>query len=361
MKYPCGRDGATGKVKYRIEKVGPSRRLALLAFQKKQVEFAERKHLDIQEERPKTTFAELADWYSELESTKALKTYPKVKAHCKTLKARFGSLLAEEIKPSMIEAYQQERLGGSDRGRKHKPASVNREVEVVRRIFNLAIREDKADRNPCWKVRRLAEKNARDRILSPEELNRLLEALPAYAADIVLVGYHTGMRAGEIYGLTWKKVNLAEGCIRLGHEDTKTKEGRRIYLNAALLELFQRLNRVRCLKDDHVFIHGGRPVTSIRVPLADACKAAGIEDFRFHDLRHTFVTNMRKAGVPESVIMKLTGHKTRVMFLRYNTVDADDAREAMGRFEAFLGAGAAECSHSAPAKEKAPDVAASSA
>jgi len=87
----------------------------------------------------------------------------------------------------------------------------------------------------------------------------------------------------------------------------------------------------------------GRPVKDIRTALRKACKQAGIEygrfaksGFVFHDLRHTFNTNMRKAGVPESVIMKITGHSTREMFDRYNTIDQEDTREAVGRLETFL-------------------------
>ena len=81
------------------------------------------------------------------------------------------------------------------RGMPYKPASVNRELEVMRRIYNLAMREEMVDRNPCWKVTRLPKKNPRDRVLSMEELNRLLKELPQHAADIVAVAYYTGMRA----------------------------------------------------------------------------------------------------------------------------------------------------------------------
>lgn len=95
-----------------------------------------------------------------------------------------------------------------------------------------------------------------------------------------------------------------------------------------------------------------------------ACRRAGIEDFRFHDLRHTFHTNMRKAGVDQSVIMKLTGHKTAAMFHRYNTVDTADAKEAYRKLEGFLDqepdevtsgklcSGANKCSYSAPGRKK---------
>lgn len=89
--------------------------------------------------------------------------------------------------------------------------------------------------------------------------------------------------------------------------------------------------------------------------MPNACRKAKIADFRFHDLRHTFNTNMRKAGVDHSVIMKLTGHKTPSMFQRYNTVDLDDAKNAYQMLEALLEqepgrdlAPARKCSHSAP-------------
>lgn len=81
---------------------------------------------------------------------------------------------------------------------------------------------------------------------------------------------------------------------------------------------------------------GNCNVREIKRSFQRACKEAEIEDFQCHDLRHTFNTNMRKAGVDRSVIMKITGHKTRSMFERYNTVDGDDAIEACKRLDAFL-------------------------
>ena len=156
-----------------------------------------------------------------------------------------------------------------------------------------------------------------------------------YAADIVTTAYYTGMRAGEIFNLTWKKVKLEEGYIDLLAADTKTSEPRRIPLNDALRGLFADLKKVRHLKHDRVFTYQGSPVRNIKRSFRSACRAAGIEDFRFHDLRHTFNTNMRKAGVDRSVIMKITGHKTMSMFERYNTVDGNDAVEACRRLVEF--------------------------
>ena len=260
----------------------------------------------------------------------------------------------------MVEKYRKKRLGQiSYRGKYPSkqnvtPASVNKEVSVLKRIFNLAIREDLAVKNPCWKVERLPENNERKRILSQDELDRLMAELPQHACDILLTDYFTGMRAGEIFNLTWKKVHLQEGYLDLEADDTKTKEPRRIYFNDAVQEILVRLDKVRHIGHSNVFTYKGKPIKSLKTCLKSACQRAGIEDFHFHDLRHTFNTMMRKAGVPKSVIMHLTGHKTSAMFDRYNTIDEEDARDALEKLKAYLQRQASqddesdECSHSAP-------------
>jgi integrase len=145
------------------------------------------------------------------------------------------------------------------------------------------------------------------------------------------------MRAREIFTLTWDKVDLVGRTVRLSAEDTKTKEPRLIYINDMALDILSEAGKVRGLSHSQVFTYRGKPIKGIRTAFLKACRRAGIRDFRFHDLRHTFNTNMRKAGVDHSVIMKLTGHKTAAMFHRYNTVDTADAREAYEKLDGFLG------------------------
>ncbi len=102
-------------------------------------------------------------------------------------------------------------------------------------------------------------------------------------------------------------------------------------------------NIPKSIHDSHVFLFRGKPITDIRGALQNAFEKIGLKygrnsknGFVFHDLRHTFNTYMRKAGVAESVIMKITGHSTREMFDRYNTVDAEDLNEAVGRMGILL-------------------------
>jgi integrase len=130
---------------------------------------------------------------------------------------------------------------------------------------------------------------------------------------------------------------MKEGYFNLTPKDTKTGEARHVYFNEVVRGILERLKKVRHLTHQFVFTYKGNPVKSIKYSLTRALEKLGINDFRFHDLRHTYVSNARKAGVDRTVIMKLTGHKTLSMFTRYNTVDEADAREAMRRLESYFG------------------------
>jgi len=336
IQYPIETDPLTGKIKYQCNKVGFSKKQAARAFAKKMLEWQERKFLGL-EKKKRYLFGELVDWYLSLSITKKIKTIYKVRQHCRRLKKAFGQMQADSIKPSMMEDYQQKRLFEiTYRGTPPKPATVNREVEVMKRIYNLAIREEMVERNPCWKVTRLSERNARDRLLSAEEWEGLLKELPQHAAEIVMVAYHTGMRSGEIFGMTWDRVNMKEGYFNLTPKDTKTGQARHVYFSGQVREVLEQLGKARHMSHNFVFTYKGKPLKSIKTALGNALNEANIKDFRLHDFRHIFNTNARKAGVDRTVIMKLTGHKTLSMFTRYNTVDAADARQALDLMEGYL-------------------------
>ena len=129
---------------------------------------------------------------------------------------------------------------------------------------------------------------------------------------------------------------MKEGCINLTPQDTKTGEARHVYFNGVVRDILEKIRKVRQISHRFVFTYHGNPVKSIKYSLAEALKKTGIENFRFHDLRHTYVSNSRKAGIDRTVIMRLTGHKTLSMFTRYNTVDQADAKDAMQRLDSFF-------------------------
>jgi integrase len=169
----------------------------------------------------------------------------------------------------------------------------------------------------------------RDKILSKEQFDALMQHSPRHIEAIRATGFSSGMRLGEVLSPTWDKVTMDQRLIRLESSDTKDREAR---VGPMGSELFKILDGIpRAIHDNHVFQFKGKPMSDIRTGLKKGYASAGIpygrfvkDGFIFHDLRQSFNTYMRKAGVPESVIMEITGHSTREMFDRYNTVDHDD-------------------------------------
>jgi integrase len=276
-----------------------------------------------------TLFKDLARWYLNLAEVKAKRSYAKDLMHCKRLTGQFGDRLLKDITPAMVEAYKQKRLSEiSLRGKPTKPATVNREITTFKTVFNKAMKNGKAERNPAQGVRLLKENNERDRILSPEEYARLLAHCPAHLKPIVKLAYHTAMRRGEILNLTWGQMDLMEGFIKLRPEDTKTNERRLVPLNRELMLMFKEMPRG--LPMTLVFTYQGRSMAEMKRSFTTACKRAEIEDFTFHDLRHTAINNWRMEGHDYFRIMAATGHRTLSVFKRYNTVSKNELKALVG-------------------------------
>jgi integrase len=253
----------------------------------------------------------------------------------------FGEIIVRDIKTSDLENYQTKRKVGG-----YSDSYIDQEIGAARGVIYKAFDDDlvSADTVKVFKkVKKLLKKgaNARDRVLSSEEFNKLMDALPSHTKAIMATGYYGGMRKGEVLKLTWDKLDLNKREIKLKAEDTKDREARTVPVCPSLYNILKDIPRA--IHDNHVFLFKGKPITDIRTALRNACAASGIpygtatkNGFVFHDSRHCFNTNMRKSGVPESVIMKITGHSTREMFLRYDTVDESDRRKAVDQMEGFL-------------------------
>jgi integrase len=296
------------------------------------------------------TFEELSAWYLELEVVKGLKMFGILKIHTKIWNAQFGSLQINRLKKSSIENFRTKMLkAGKSR------SYIDQIVGTARAMVNKAFEDDMLSGDclrPFKKVKKLLKKNAnaRDMIFTREQYERLLANLPAHQIPIVATAYWTGMRRGEILGLTWDKVFMKDREIRLEIEDTKDDEKRVIPIPEALYKILSKIPRA--LHDNHVFLYKNIPLVNIREGFNSALKAAGIPCGRdakggltFHDLRHTYVTDMRKAGVPDKLIMKITGHSTREMFDRYNTITADEksiANEQLTKFRDGIETGKTE-------------------
>jgi len=326
--------------KQRREAVGYSIEEARDANGKRRVQKRENRIFDIKPDA-KMNFDELAKWYLDLEKVKSRAYYPTLKINLNSFLSVFGSFIVGQIKPTDLENLQAKRKkeGYSD-------SYIDQEIGAARTMINKAFENDLVGGDVLRtfkRVKRLLRRNAnaRDRVISPEQFRNLMAELPKHTRAIVATAFYTGMRRGEILSLSWDKVDFKNRLIKLNAQDTKDGEPRKIPICAELYNILRSIPRP--LHHDHVFLYRGKPIRDIRTALERACKAIGIEygrknrdGFVFHDLRHTFNTLMRKAGVAESVIMSITGHSTREMFDRYNTIDEEDTRLALTKFQGLL-------------------------
>ena len=208
-----------------------------------------------------------------------------------------------------------------------KPATINRELAVLKVAFRLGYENDLVTRVPV--IKRLPELGVRNEFFTREEIDALLPRLPEYLRDVVLFGFLTGWRKGEIIGLRWSNVNRAEAVIRLEPAQNKSRDVRVLALQgelAALIERRWQAQKMGRLPALHVFHRDGRPLAQFHSPWLTACRQAGLGRRWFHSLRRSAARNMSLQGIPEKVIMSIMGHKTRVMFDRYNIVTEADQR-----------------------------------
>lgn len=342
VQYPYRRDPITGRAVRTSIQVYGSKRLAEQVYQRKLGEWEKKKRLK-KESWKEYTFNELMEWYLTHPKAKAKKTYSRDVETAGVLRKQFGKKIASEIKPTDIESFQARMLTTlSKRGTPYKPATVNRFVTLLKRMYNLAVRDDLVEKNPCWKVSFLPERNARGRVASPEELEALMKELPEYSL-IFTIGYYLGMREGEILALRRKQIYFYEdkpdeGFIELRDGQTKSGEGRRVPFGSEVgAPLRQWMSRRKGKADGLLFVtRNGNYLGNFRRAFQRACRRVGIKGLWFHDFRHTAVTNMRKADVDTTVIMAISGHKTMAMFNRYNRVDLEDGSIAMKKLQAYL-------------------------
>jgi len=221
-------------------------------------------------------------------------------------------------------------------GSQRRPATVNRELENLSRMFNLAIEDEMLQSNPCQKVRSLSEDNARNRYLSEAEKARLLKVLQgrsAHLRPIVIIDLQTGLRKQELLKLRWQNVDFERGLIHVMNsqrERTKSGKSRSVPMTELSRQELLAL-REKAGDSEYVFVNENtkEALTDCKRAFVTALRKAGIEDFHFHDLRHTCATRLGDRGASAFEIAQVMGWSDIRMAMRYTHATGEGIRRAM--------------------------------
>ena len=250
---------------------------------------------------------------------------------CRPLLRVFGKMFLEEIKPFRIAEYQKGRLQVVG------PNTINRELAVLRKIFNLGIRWDFMKSNPVKQVDFFKIPRGRIRFLDKEEQARLLEECRGHLKDIVTVALRTGMRRGELLGLTKGEVDFPRKMICLSR--TKTGAFREIPMIPAV-EAILKAKAFGKEEGAHLFSRrDGTRYWSNQAAFETARARAGIKNFRFHDLRHTYATDLVSAGVEIFTVSKFLGHANVKTTMIYAHLAPNHRAAEMERYQQYLAVG----------------------
>jgi len=267
------------------------------------------------EKKPKYLFKDLARDY--LEAYQGQKNFKDKKQIVSVLVQGFGERPVASITFADVELFQSRRRQVPTWcGKVRSPARVNRELAVLRHAFNKAISWGKLAINPFKKGEKLfaRENNERIRYLTQKEAQALLESCSAHLRPIVETALNTGMRKGEILSLKWSQVR--DGWIYL--EETKSGKGRPVPINDAQAQVFWEIRGSQELRSAYVFADStGGAYRNVQKSFDAALRRAGIQDFRFHDLRHTCASWLVMAGVDLVAVQKLLGHSSIKTTMRY--------------------------------------------
>lgn len=258
------------------------------------------------------------------------------------LKAMFGTKRVEDVTTNDVNQYiQTRRADGVENG------TINRETALLRAMFNLAtkVTPPMVDRVPAFPAR-LKESAPRKGFVTDAEYAELAKNVKdLWLRTLIACAYTFGFRKGELLDLHLRQVDLLDRWIELEEGTTKNDEARKVHMTGEVFELMKECVRGK-KPDDYVFTReGGSRVVDPRDEWYSLCVSSGLGKFEkakrkngkeydryvglnLHDFRRSAIRNMTRRGVNDTTAMKISGHKTRSVFMRYNIVDERDLAEA---------------------------------
>jgi integrase len=313
----------TGRRKRKM--IGPSKKLAEQVLKDVQIKIAKGEYLGVYEEK-RVLFKEYAKQYlAYSKANKSPSTYMRRdRFNINHLTKAFKGRYLFEITPQMIEKYKAKRLENV------APGTVNRELACLKHMYTKAIEWGYLKNNPAKQVKLLKEPPGRVRYLKSDEVKALIDSCSGHIQSIVITALNTGMRKSEVLNLTWEDIDLNNLNIKV--RNTKNNEMRIIPINQTLFdELSARYGEAT---NGYVFSsRNGRPFVDIKKGFSGALKRAGIRNFRFHDLRHTFGSHLVMQGVDLRTVQQVMGHKDIKMTMRYSHLSPEYVQEAIRRLD----------------------------
>lgn len=250
------------------------------------------------------------------------------KAKLLWLHPELGGKHLDEIDRDVIDRIK------AKRARIASKATANRYLSLIRRVLRKAALEwEWIDKVP--NIRLFPESGGRVRALTLDEFWCLHRELPPHLADMALFSVATGLRQSNVKGLRWTQVNMELRHAWVTAEEHKNGKPHAVPLNdPAMAILMKRQGQ----HPTHVFTYEGKPINQVATKAwRNALERAGIEDFRWHDLRHTFATWHRQAGTPTHELQRLGGWKTPAMVERYAHIAPEGLQAAASRLDNVLG------------------------
>lgn len=212
--------------------------------------------------------------------------------------------------------------------------SVLKELNVLKHLLRLAVEWEIIPSNPAQGLKSPRVPAGRVRYLQPTELRAVIEACPDWVRPIVALAASTGMRRSEILGLRWLDVDMANHRVLL--PQTKNGDGRIVYLNESALAVLRSCPFDGQTKATDRLFSEASP-EQVSMAFARVCRKLGIEDFRFHDLRHTAASWLRMQGADIHTVAQLLGHKDLRMAARYQHLSPSFLADAVRRLDTVFG------------------------
>jgi len=288
--------------------------------------------------REKVLFETHAKEFLELYAKQNKRSWQRDEISIAHLNAFFRERSLLDITPELIEKYRLSRRADGI-----SPSTINREIACCKTIYSKAIEWGKADVDPTRKVKKFREPASRERILTGDEARRLLNAAGPELRPILITALGTGMRRREILDLMWSDIDFIRGSISVS--TSKSGKGRKIPMSGPVAGVLGAVPR----RGEYVFHNPmtGRPIQDVKTAFRAACRRAkknpedkkdpGITGLHFHDLRHTALTWMLRAGADIVTVAKIAGHQSIQMTAKYLHETGESMRLAVEKAGEFIG------------------------